>query len=86
MTHTHRDSVANAEAVTRIVPYSNYYPHHTDFTYQVASPGADVSLLYKVVVGATATGAPVYINGDNTATTYFGGLFLSTLTVEEFEQ
>ena len=86
MTHTHRDSVANAEAVTRIVPYSNYYPHHTDFTYQVASPGAGVSLLYKVVVGATATGAPVYINGDNSATTYFGGLFLSTLTVEEFEQ
>ena len=86
MTHVHRDSVLNAEAVTRVVPTANYYPVFTDISYQVASPGANVSLLYKVVVGATNSSGVIHINGDNAGVSYFGGVLLSTLSIEEFEQ
>ena len=86
MTHIHRDSVLNAEAATRVVPAANYYPVYTDISYQVASPGANVSLLYKVVVGATNSSGVIHINGDNAGVSYFGGALLSTLSVEEFEQ
>lgn len=83
--HTHRDSTANAEAVTRIAPPGNQYPTEANLSYRVDSPGAGTALVYKVVVGAQVSGQPISVNGAS-GSRYFGGKYLSTLSIEEFEQ
>ncbi len=83
--HTHRDSTANAEAVTRIAPPGNQYPTEANLSYRVDSPGAGTALVYKVVVGAQVSGQPISVNGAAGARN-FGGKYLSTLSIEEFEQ
>jgi hypothetical protein len=83
--HTHRDSTANAEAVVRIAPPGNQYPTEANLSYRVDSPGAGTALVYKIVVGAQASGQPISVNGAS-GSRYFGGKYLSTLSIEEFEQ
>jgi len=83
--HTHRDSTANAEAVTRIAPPGNQYPTEANLSYRVDSPGAGTALVYKVVVGAQVSGQPISVNGA-AGSRNFGGKYLSTLSIEEFEQ
>jgi hypothetical protein len=82
--HTHRDSTANAEAVTRIAPPGNQYPTESNLSYRVDSPGAGTALVYKVVVGAQSSGQPISVNGAAGARN-FGGKYLSTLSIEEYE-
>jgi hypothetical protein len=83
--HTHRDSTANAEAVTRVSPPGNHYPTEVNLSYRVDSPGAGTAVVYKVVVGAQVSGQPISINGA-AGSRNFGGKYLSTLSIEEFEQ
>ena len=82
--HTHRDSTANAEAVTRIAPPGNQYPTEANLSYRVDSPGAGTALVYKVVVGAQVAGQPISVNGA-AGSRNFGGKYLSTLSIEEYE-
>lgn len=86
--HTHRSDngasyTANAEASsymacmvnTSIVPHS--------LIYSVNSPGANTTIQYAVVTGPN--GGTLTINGLSGAR-YFGGKYLSTILVQEFEQ
>jgi Collagen triple helix repeat (20 copies) len=82
--HTHRDSTANAEAVTRVCPTGNQYPTEANLSYRVDSPGAGTAVVYKVVIGAQSSGQPVSINGA-AGTRNFSGKYLSTLSIEEYE-
>jgi hypothetical protein len=82
--HTHRDSTANAEAVTRVCPTGNQYPTEANLSYRVDSPGAGTTVVYKVIIGAQSSGQPVSINGA-AGTRNFGGKYLSTLSIEEYE-
>lgn len=81
--HIHRDNNADAESVARQATNGTSYPQNIDMMYQVSSPGAGVSLTYKVVVG-TQSGTNTQVNGYN-GSRYFGGKLLSTLLVEEIE-
>ena len=82
--HSHRDSTANAEAVSRTVPAGGSYPTELNLMYRVDSPGAGTSLVYKIVAGAQIASTPVAINGA-AGSRNFGGVYLSTLSVEEYE-
>ena len=79
-----RGTTDDAESVTQVYPAGTHHPTTTSLIYEIDSPGAGSSLTYKVVVGAQSNNHPVTVNGSD-GSRLFGGKYLSSLSVEEYE-
>lgn len=86
--HTHRSDnggsySTNAEDATWTAIMTNTGNVTNTLLYNVASPGADTTIQYKVVAGVN--GGTLTINGIS-GVRYFAGKYLSTILVQEIEQ
>ena len=82
--HIHRGMTADAESVSQVFPPGTHHPTTTTLCYEIDSPGAGTSLTYKVIIGAQNNNHPITVNGSN-GSRLFGGRYLSTLSIQEFE-